>query len=175
MDLVVDAEKGHNFFKVFFVLVSSSTIPNAWSVDKVELGNVCLKHILPRGLGSRPTGGENFICIRTKANFRPFPFLIRIGKPGINRPFHCQNNAYFDLMYYDVSLQAVLMTEVWIFHDMNSCQTVFGTVVPQGFSGTSSSLDIREWRKRHVDKCSLNKQPPQFERNLTQVSNRLHK
>ena len=115
MDLVVDAEKGHNFFKVFFVLVSSSTIPNAWSVDKVELGNVCLKHILPRGLGSRPTGGENFICIRTKANFRPFPFLIRIGKPGINRPFYCQNNVYFDLMYYDVSLQAVLMTEVWIF------------------------------------------------------------
>ena len=115
VDLVVNAEKGHNFFKVFFVFVSSSTIPNAWSVDKVELGNVCLKHILPRGLGSRPTGGENFICIRTKANFRPFPFLIRMGKPGINRPFYCQNNVYFDLMYYDVSLQAVLMTEVWIF------------------------------------------------------------
>ena len=58
---------------------------------------------------------------------------------------------------------------------MNSCQTVFGTAVPQGFSGTSSSLDIREWRKRHVDKSSLNEQPPQFERNLIQVSNRLHK
>ena len=94
MDLAVDAERGHNFFKVLFVFVSSSTVPNAWSVYKVELGVLCLKHILPRGLRSRLTGGEMFICIRTKENFRLVPFFTRMSKPGINISFYCHHNIF---------------------------------------------------------------------------------
>ena len=84
MDLVVDGEKCQSVFKVFFILVSSATVPDAWSVDKVELGDVCLKRVLPRGLGSRLTGGENLICVGTKRNVYAFPFFTRIGKPEIN-------------------------------------------------------------------------------------------
>ena len=80
---VVAGEKGQDVFEVLLVFLDAPTVPNAWSVDKVEPCGVSLKHMFLRKLCGRLTTGENLICIRSKWNVFPFPFVCGKNKPEI--------------------------------------------------------------------------------------------